>query len=156
MDSECCLSIHEILYRVTPLQEETEAEATLKSEWLRFESSPVRVYFVTLLSPECENGTISNTCLVGGGENETRVGSPGEVWGDVDEEMTLFLSGSLASPGFSMLQSKRSLETGSLISPHGHVRALSLNPGLLKCSHPLGFPLGPQPPRRLGLCHDDL
>lgn len=83
MDSECCLSIHEILYRVTPPQEETEAEATLKSEWLRFESSPVRVYFVTLLSPECENGTISNTCLVGGGETKHVLGALGrfgEMW----------------------------------------------------------------------------
>lgn len=83
-----------------------EAEATLKSEWLRFESLPVRVYFIALLSPQCEKGTIRNTCLVGGGENETHVGSPGEVCGVVDEEMTLFLSGSLTSPRFSVLQSK--------------------------------------------------
>lgn len=56
---------------------------------------PVTVYFVANLGAWCENGNISNTCLIGGGENkmtsgesEPCVGRPGEVFGDVGAGMT--------------------------------------------------------------------
>lgn len=45
MASECCLYTKS-RKSVTPLWGETEAEVTLESQWLRFESLPVRVYFV--------------------------------------------------------------------------------------------------------------